>query len=385
MDMAVGRWYPSLIMLGDGRVVAVAGLTKHFPWAFLRKLEIYTPGLGWRKLENADRWMPLYPRLHLLPDGDIFYAGSYNTHYTFPFTLRGFPTGTLNVNTGKWTNIGLPNHSEREEGSTVLLPLRPPYRARVMLMGGGETMGVNAVPDVEIIDLSGPKREWKKVKPMLHARYYCYPVILPDGRVFVMGGKSGEKGHGGGHDGDHDGGHDRHHPTAVDVPQNPQAIRTTEIYDDATGEWTHAADMMVDRLYHANALLLPDGRVLMAGSNPQSGVDELRFEIYQPSYLFKGPRPEIDRIPSSVTYSQEFDVETPYAADIDEVVLIHPIATTHCFSTEQRYVGLAITSRTTSKVTVKMPDNCNVAPPGYYMLFIVSRGIPSEAQFVLVG
>src|SRR5437879_2677764 len=61
-DMRNGRWCPSLLSLADGSVLAVAGLTKHFPWAFLRPIEIYSPGRGWRELSGARKWMPLYPR-----------------------------------------------------------------------------------------------------------------------------------------------------------------------------------------------------------------------------------------------------------------------------------------------------------------------------------
>ncbi|MBI5671030.1 MAG: DUF1929 domain-containing protein [Chloroflexi bacterium] len=378
-DMSCGRWYPSLILLGDGRVIAVAGLTKGFPWAFLRTVEIYSPGQGWRKLHGADRWMPLYPRLHLLPDGDIFYAGSFNTHYTFPFVIQGFPTATLNVSTGTWSVIGLPNTSKREEGSTVLLPLRPPdYRARVLLIGGGTPMGKVAVADVEMIDLSDPDgRVWKPVCSMHHARYYSYPVILPDKRVFVMGGKGGDP---------------RHHVAGLgveapgeDIPQDPQAIRQTEIYDETTDEWTFGPSLQVDRLYHSSALLLPDGRVLMAGSNPVRGQNELRLELYEPSYFFNGPRPEIVRVPPVVSRGEEFQVETAHSEEIDTVSLMRPMSTTHCFSTDQRCVDLEIMSRANGQLTVKAPPNPNLVPPGYYMLFILSRGIPSEAQFLRVN
>jgi hypothetical protein len=293
--------------------------------------------------------------------------------------IQGFPTATLNVGSGRWSVIGLPNTSKREEGSTVLLPLCPPdYRARVLLIGGGTPMGKVAVADVERIDLSDPgERVWKRVSPMHHARYYSYPVILPDKRVFVMGGKGGDP---------------RHHVEGFaleapgeDIPQDPLAIRQTEIYDETTGEWTLGPSLQVDRLYHSNALLLPDGRVMMAGSNPVRGQNELRIEIYEPSYFFNGPRPEILSVPPAVTRGEEFQVETTHARDIDAVSLIHPTSTTHCFSTDQRYVDLEITARTQTGLTVRAPLNPNIVPPGYYMLFIVSRGIPSEAQFTRVN
>jgi hypothetical protein len=122
-DMAAGRWYPSLVQLGDDRVLAMAGFTKRFPWAFLRTIEVYTPATGWRRLEGAQRWLPLYPRLHLLPDGDVFYAGSYNTHYTFPSPFAAFQLPS-------WIQLrpladDRPRTDRKKEGASVLLPLTP--------------------------------------------------------------------------------------------------------------------------------------------------------------------------------------------------------------------------------------------------------------------
>src|SRR5206468_184140 len=123
-----GRWYPTLLTLGDGRALAMAGFTSHFPWFFLKCVEVYDGG-RWLRLDGADRWLPLYPRLHLLPSGEVFYSGSYNTHYTFPFSLSAFPTAILDVEKARWRTIGPTNEIEREEGACVLLPLRPPeYR-----------------------------------------------------------------------------------------------------------------------------------------------------------------------------------------------------------------------------------------------------------------
>jgi hypothetical protein len=51
---------------------------------------------------------------------------------------------------------------------------------------------------------------------------------------------------------------------------------------------------------------------------------------------------------------------------------------------EQRLVGLAFTS-SSGALTVNLPPNSNVAPPGYYMLFILNNaGVPSIASFVQV-
>jgi hypothetical protein len=105
-DLHAGRWSPTLVTLGDGSVLTAAGLTKRSPWVALRKLERFVPGRGWSVPRGIGRWLPLYPRLHLLPDGDVLYAGSYNTHYTFPFSLREFPTARLDLSSRTWTDSG---------------------------------------------------------------------------------------------------------------------------------------------------------------------------------------------------------------------------------------------------------------------------------------
>ncbi|MBI3859103.1 MAG: DUF1929 domain-containing protein [Thaumarchaeota archaeon] len=381
-DMANGRWYPTLVTLGDGRVLTTAGLTKGFPWVFLREVEVYSVGHGWHRLPGADRWLPLYPRLHLLPSGDVFYSGSYNTHYTFPFDLRGFPTATLNVGTGEWHDIGLPNKSEREEGTCVLLPLVPPdYRAKVLLAGGGDTGGKVPIPDSEVIDLSVPSPKWRQVDPMKNPRYYAYPVILPDKNILVIGGREGEKGMAGmdlpkgveyGMGGS----------TSAVVPHDSMAVNDPELFDPKMEKWTTMATMKLDRLYHSNALLLPDGRVMTCGSNPARRVNELRIEIYHLPYMLKGPRPRILSVGGKASYGGTFEIETPDAESIQEVALIRSAATTHCVNTDQRYVGLTFSVRNPTALSAALPGNRNLAPPGFYMVFAVREGIPSEAAWV---
>lgn len=376
-DTDAGRWYPTLVTLGDGSVVAAAGFTKYPPWVVLRRFERYTPGEGWEVLRGAGRWLPLYPRLHLLPDGSVFYAGSYNTHYTFPFTLRSFPTARLDLETREWTEYGLPGEAEREEGASVLLPLRPEegYRARVLLAGGGTPTGEEPVADAEVMDFGETRPRWQPIDPMEHARYYAYAVLLPDGTVFVMGGRSGPKGHLHGID---------HLDDDGAVPSVPGAVHEPELFDPETGTWTTLAPMTVDRLYHSNALLLPDGRVMTAGSNPERRVDERRIELYRPPYLFRGPRPVVEAVPDAVCYGQRFDVRTPDATDVDDVVLVRQSSTTHCLNTDQRLVGVRILGREDGSLSLEAPGNPNVAPPGYYMLFLLRAGVPSKAPFVRV-
>src|SRR5205823_1491166 len=140
----------------------------------------------------------------------------------------------------------------------------------------------------------------------MHERYYPYSVILPDRRVLVVGGRMGR--------GDH-----MHPPmpasapgeTTDGPPQDPQAIREPELYDPDVGTWQVMAPMSRDRLYHSNASLLPDGRVMVAGSNPARGSNELTIEIFHPPYLFGGERPAIEGAPATIDYGETFEIATP--------------------------------------------------------------------------
>jgi hypothetical protein len=140
-------------------------------------------------------------------------------------------------------------------------------------------------------------------------------------------------------------------------------------------------------------LLLPDGTVLLTGGNPNQGVFENHIEIYQPSYLFNSDgspatRPKAaSNPPSSITYGQSFTLSTPDASTIASVVLMKAGSVTHSFDMDQRYVGLSFTvGQASGSLSVTGPPNSNIAPPGYYMLFLVNKaGTPSLASWVQVS
>jgi hypothetical protein len=72
--MAHGRWYPTVTTLGDGRVMTFSGLDEN--GSTNATVEIYKPGTGWSPQYAAGWTPPLYPRMHLLPDGKVLYSGS---------------------------------------------------------------------------------------------------------------------------------------------------------------------------------------------------------------------------------------------------------------------------------------------------------------------
>ena len=145
--------------------------------------------------------------------------------------------------------------------------------------------------------------------------------------------------------------------------------------------------MSYPRLYHSGSLLLPDGTVALMGGNPTRGSYEQHIEIYSPAYLFNGDgspalRPTITSTSDTMYYGHGLQVQTPDAGQIQSVVLVRPGSQTHAFDMDQRLVELSFT-KASGSLTVTAPPHGNIAPPGYYMLFILnSAGVPSLARFV---
>jgi len=384
-NMKHGRWYPTCVMLQDGSIATFAGLTKWPPWLILNHHEICTKDgdqYVWKHMDGANKFLPLYPRIHLMPNGKLLYSGSYNTHMTFPFSLYGFNIGILKPGQKGWKKIPNPKNMHRQEGSSVLLPINPPYgKWNVMLMGGGDMVGNHITNKTEVIKFDSQSEktpQFEEYRDMIHNRYYIYAVILPDQNILVVGGKGGHMGHHHGNEGclDESTGNPKH---------TPDAVMDAEMFITKEEKWIKVARMSVDRLYHSNAILLQDGSVMTAGSNPSRKCFEKRIEIYKPPYFFKGKRPEIVNPPSEIKYGKPFEIETLNTNSIESVAIIRPSNTTHCLNPEQRYIGLEF-EKNDHLLSVNMPENKSLAPPGYYMLFILNyEGIPNIAPFVLLS
>ena len=148
------------------------------------------------------------------------------------------------------------------------------------------------------------------------------------------------------------------------------------------------ASATVARCYHSTALLLPDGRVLSAGGGrpaPTNGLDNRNVEIFSPPYL-SGTRPRVTDIsPTRAPYSQTIVVTTPDASIVSRVTMIGLSSVSHGDNMSQRFNELAW-SRTTGGLFVNLPSDQNHAPPGHYMLFLLSNaGVPSVARIIRLG
>lgn len=352
-SMAHGRWYGTITELSDGGLLAFSGWDEN--GGTNKAVEIYQIAAGWSPEYTAPWTPPLYPRQHLLPDGTLFCAGpSVNSHIFNPATQ----SWTLNVAKTLF-------RKERTYGTSVLLPLLPEggYLPKVMILGGANP----ATNSVEIIDLSVSTPVWRSAAPMSLPRIELNAVILPTGKVLALGG------------------------SAIDENPNTASL-AADLFDPVTETWSPAGVAVYPRLYHSSALLLPDATVWVAGGNPVRGTFEEHLEVYSPPYLFTtdgsgnvipATRPTMTKVPVEIGYGQGFKITTPDSASIGSVVLVRPGATTHAFDMEQRLIGLTFKGGRTGTVKATAPPNGSIAPPGYYMLFLVNQaGVPSLAKFV---
>jgi len=366
-SMAHGRWYPTAIVLGDGRVMvlsgALSGMDNHdqnLTGTTNTTVEFYTVGTGWsQEYPVPTTWTPpLYPRLHLLPNGNVFYSAPEPTSALFDPANE---TWTLDVAT---TIYG----ASRGYGSSVLLPLTPAnnYDPRVMIFGGTGTAesGNPSTDTTEIIDLGASTLAWESGPNMSESRIEMNATILPSGKVLALGG-------------------------SVNDEDTTTASLNADLYDPVANTFSSAGTNTYAHLYHSVSLLLPDATVWFAGGNPWQGTYQPYMEIYQPAYLFNSDgtlatRPTITSAPASVAYGSQFTVQTPNASSISSVVLMRNGAVTHAFNMDQRMVGLSFTAGSGS-LTVTAPSSGDIAPPGYYMLFLLnSAGVPSVSTMIQV-
>lgn len=337
-DMTFGRWYPSAIMLADGRVLVLSGASDD--GGITPRVEVYDPLGGWELLpETADRLLPLYPRLYVLPTGEVACLGN------------GSDLAFFNPDTQEWRDLGdagvlPPTHDD------LAVLLAPAQAGKILHAGGASAVdGDPGTAAAQIIDLNVPDPAWREIAPMANPRWFLNSVLLPDGTLFVVGGGR---------------------------VQNLDPVMEPEIFDPVTETWTTDAPMTVPRLYHSTALLLPDGRVWVAGTD-----GETRMEVYSPDYLSRGARPVITDAPASVTYGQGFPIHLLEQGDVSSVAFIRLSAVTHCFNMGQRHVALDFAPSDFAGFQITAPADANLAPPGYYMLFVLDgNGVPAVAPLV---
>jgi len=343
-DLNLARWYPSATTLSDGRVLALGGDMQNDAPATAP--EVYDASANtWTALAGAQLNVAEYPQTYVMPDGKIFIAAAADRQ-----------SRILDVAGQTWTNLGISPPSFGT--SAMYLP------GKVIEASGGSPPNDSdpVTTTTSVIDLNQTSPVWRQTAPMAYGRSQHNLVLLPDGQVLAVGGAT---------------------QTSLIATSG---VLTAEMWNPTAETWATMASMQDPRMYHSIALLLPDGRVLAAGGGRNSSaVDYPTAQIYSPPYLFKGARPTISGLPAVTTYGGTMVVQTPDAAGIGAVAFIRLGSVTHTDNMDQRYIPLSFTTGTAS-LAVQSPANANLAPPGYYMLFIVNtNGVPSVAQIVQIG
>ncbi|MHB8604538.1 MAG: galactose oxidase-like domain-containing protein [Thermoplasmatota archaeon] len=395
-DMQFARWYPTVFTDANGNAVAASGISNLTdPVTLDVHHEVYDASANSWSIDPAmeSNLLPMYPRLFVVPGGplkgDIYYQpdatlwGPFGEHPLEP--LWAFEQ-VADKNTGDWSFLAPAVFGVRQHANSIMLPLDPAngYAPQILTYGGTLERTFLATSTSEIANLATNPPTNTMTASLNHARWYPNGVLLPDGTVLATGGGL--------------------YDTVIAHGQPNIPVLTAEQYDPASNTWTDMADATVPRMYHSTAILLPDGRVLTGGHVPlpvpwkavrdnvpmENQTVETRLEIYDPPYLFRGPRPVIDNIDQeNATYGGAVQLETHQAATIESAVLIRPGSTTHAWDSNEREVKLDITARDANHLTIAMPPDGDVAAPGWYMLFInghTDQGpVPSVATWVHLG
>jgi hypothetical protein len=376
-SMRGGRWYPTLVTLQDGHVLALSG---HPEEADSHRhnnntMELFDSAAGWTTLGDSPSITTsapgpgspgyLYPRLHVIPGGDVFSSTPLLSGRSGRWSPSSGGTTWKDVSPAP-ANYGDYNHT------SVLLPFLPEdgYRAMVAITGDKDSFvidfGTPAAPN--------PSPSWVSLggrSPTAagRVRLNCSAVILPTSEVLVLGGL-----------------------------QNP-ADDNTKVLDPEVlqhvgpgiWKWSSAklAAATVVRNYHSTALLMPDGRVWTAGGNVNASpggtnVRHLEIEIYEPWY-FCSERPVLHAWPTVVHAGQRMMVRVWSKNPITRLALIRAGSATHSFNPDQRYVGLDHLVHESNDLYIAQVPPSDIAIPGYYMLFACTdKNVPSVGVFLQI-
>ncbi|HLG01872.1 MAG TPA: galactose oxidase-like domain-containing protein, partial [Acidimicrobiia bacterium] len=424
-DMNYGRWYPSTVALPDGDVFVASGVKRLIKTMYpdqaidggdpvdaatdsgrnVVDTETFdTATATWTENpDSADRSLPLYPRLHLLPNGKVYFNAAGQVFNPDGYAYDEYlwnQAAAYDPASQTWADLGIPGVGTPApgfRGSTfsIMLPLAPDaagsYTEANFLTAGG-ILGTSpgtyfAVTDsrIDTVDTTDMSLTSASTGALNQPRWYGTGVLTPTGEVIAFSGASADEVVGPG--------------TAIPVTE-------PELWNPTTGEWTQLAGATEKRTYHNTAALLPDGRILVGGHAPISTLygnnttlvegtttpQETRnptFEIFEPPYLFRGERPSIDGSPASAQPGQTIPVTIDIdGADVESVVLMRKTAITHLVDGGQRSIVLPITERKPNKVTVQIPAAGGVVPAGPYLLFVnqstPNGPVPSVAEEIRI-
>lgn len=396
--MKFGRWYPSALTLPDGKVAVVSGtvkLIKSTQLSQVRRTETYDPATAeWTENYTglaSEKTLPQNSRVYLTPNGKLFYTGDGQMWGPFGqaldealFGVQGF----FNFETNAWESNGIT--IPRSSPASIALPMKAPYDTMTILRAGG-TLGPPpglyvAVPTTTLTTVTKDGTVSNTPGPTLNnGRWFTQPTPLPTGEVLLTSGARNDE---------------------VILPGAELPVKQPELYNPETNSFTTLALPQRARTYHNNAVLLPNGQVLVGGNSPISlayGVQrdlipgvtgnndkDPSFEIFSPPYLHQGDRPHIDGVQSAVTWGADFAIETADASQVSKVMLMRMPAPQHVMDNDTRTLELPFSPQEDGTLVATTPQDGVAAPPGYYYLFVNKPGadggdVPSVARIVHVG
>ncbi|KAI8809729.1 hypothetical protein BJ742DRAFT_708330 [Cladochytrium replicatum] len=394
-DMAVNRWYPTVLTLADGTHMIVSGSTNNLDFAKPLTTnnptyEYYPtrPGVWPKTVAALSRAYPfnLYPPAFQLPrSGKVFVFIGRESILIDPTT----PASTEDDTTiPPLIRDAVHFMIYPFTPTVVILPLTVAnnWTATIQVCGGTLTASNSSSSFCFQIRPEDPTPQWADIDPMPFGKVMPDAVLLPDGKVFYTNG--GAWGFAGGAAGE---AYNSQPPAYESFLYDPNAA--------AGSRFTRVPDATVGRLYHSGALLTPDGRVVTTGNEEANWPDvvanrtncmpfrqtaclspfEYRMELYSPPYLFLPNPPSITKPPTSltITYGSSFDffVNADPRSAAARITMTRYASTTHSTNTDQRFVELEVLSRNPSnnRVVVRAPKNGFVATPGLWMLWVVAE------------
>jgi hypothetical protein len=387
-NLNLKRWYGSVVITGDQKMLMIGGtdIVTGASSSTPEIVDLQNIDKGWRLLEKAksydlfdskdsDEWN--YPRSFLASDGNVV-GLSYNKLWVMDKDndYRVFKTGEIPLVKGgiaKKLKHENPNFSDDTRQNLQLLTIGSAVGSTnsvimidvdKILVFGGKQVGDEYSPSnkVFMVDFSNSfKPIVTELNSMKSARSNLNATILPDGKIFLNGGHSYNE-----------------FEFSSFVP---------EIYDPNTEISIEMDRAYFRRNYHATSLLLPDGRILVAGG------DVWNAEIFYPSYLFTkdfkdktilAERPEITNLDKEIKRGENLKIET--IGNISKVTLISTGSTTHAQGSESKFRNLKFSKISETEIEVEITSNPNDLQNGAYLMFVInSNGVPSKGKIVYLN
>ncbi|KDB24565.1 hypothetical protein H109_03533 [Trichophyton interdigitale MR816] len=364
-----GRWYPTAMTMSNGSILVVGGEegSNGAPVPTLEILPRVGPVLfmDWLKRTDPNN---LYPYLTPLPGGNIL-AAYYNEarildERTFD-TVKTLPNipGAVNNDAG--------GRTYPLEGTMVLLPQKAPYTdpLGVLICGGSTPYGGDALDNCVSIQPEVPNAEWA-IERMPSKRVLTCMAGLPDGTFLILNGaRKGVAGFG--------------------LAEDPNLGAV--LYDPSkpvNQRMSIMANTTIARMYHSEAILMADGRVLVSGSDPQDPrfPQERRVEVFLPPYILSGARrPTFTITNKDWAYGGKYKIRiTSGNQSRIKISLMGMVSSTHGNSFGSRTIFPAF-SCSFGTCTITAPPDSHTCPPGWFMLFVLDGPTPSVASFVRIG